>query len=153
MAFIDKKLVAEIATDTTVTTTSVLAGLILACKSERGNLWEAINSTCHMIDGDDRSYSGQFENRDTPLAIALIGSAMFGWAVIYQLVLRALKQKSSIISGIAMAAFAYLIDYYVVPKQFTPGFEKMLSKKAIFFAYVILALALGLRPETSVKSD
>jgi hypothetical protein len=49
----------------------------------------------------------------------------------------------SLAAGAATSAIAYVADYHVVPKRFTPGFEKRLSGGALATVYGVLALALG----------
>jgi len=45
--------------------------------------------------------------------------------------------------GAAVAAGAYVTDYYLVPKRFTPGFEKRLSGQSLALVYGALALGLA----------
>lgn len=45
--------------------------------------------------------------------------------------------------GALVAALAYVTDYHIVPARLTPGFEKHLSRRALFFIYLVLALALA----------
>lgn len=42
-----------------------------------------------------------------------------------------------------MAAGAYVTDYYLVPRRFTPGYEKRLSGQALALIYGALALGLA----------
>jgi hypothetical protein len=44
-----------------------------------------------------------------------------------------------------VTAGAYLTDYYLVPKRFTPGFEKRLSGKSLAAIFVALAAGLAAR--------
>ncbi|CAI07401.1 hypothetical protein ebA2309 [Aromatoleum aromaticum EbN1] len=45
--------------------------------------------------------------------------------------------------GAAVAAGAYVTDYYLVPKRFTPGYEKRLSGQSLALIYGALALGLA----------
>jgi hypothetical protein len=47
-----------------------------------------------------------------------------------------------ILGAAAVAASAYVIDYHLIPKRFTPGFEKRVSGKSL--AAIFAALAIGL---------
>lgn len=49
---------------------------------------------------------------------------------------------TALLGGAAVAAVAYVTDYYFVPKRLTPGFEKRLSGPAMFAVYATLALSL-----------
>lgn len=92
-----------------------------------------------LIDGDERIYGDEFHPRDTVLALGLNLTAMAGWALIYRLVFRNMRRPKSLLSGASMALLAYVVDYHVVPKRFTPGVEKKLSHNAIPALYAALA--------------
>ena len=49
---------------------------------------------------------------------------------------------ASIVRGIATSALAYVTDYYIVPRRFTPGFELCLPRRS--FPWLYGALAVGL---------
>ena len=40
-------------------------------------------------------------------------------------------------------ALAYVIDYKIVPKRLTPGFEYVLPRRSLATVYVVKALALA----------
>ena len=46
-------------------------------------------------------------------------------------------------SGAAVAAIAYVVDFKVAPRRFTPGFEWKLPKRPLRKLYVILAASLA----------
>ncbi len=48
----------------------------------------------------------------------------------------------SLIAGVATAGIAYVVDFYVVPKRLTPGFEKRLSNRSLLGIYAALAAGL-----------
>ena len=50
-----------------------------------------------------------------------------------------------ILDAAAVTAGAYLIDYHLIPKRFTPGFEKRLSGKSLAAVFVALAVGLAAR--------
>ncbi|HRI37834.1 MAG TPA: hypothetical protein PLO50_04690, partial [Nitrospira sp.] len=55
------------------------------------------------------------------------------------------RPKSSITTalvGTGTTALAYITDYYVVPRRFTPGFELCLSSRS--FPWLYGALAVGI---------
>lgn len=47
------------------------------------------------------------------------------------------------VAGATVSALAYVTDYYVVPKRFTPGIEKRLSPMALATTYGVLAASLA----------
>jgi hypothetical protein len=135
-----------IAADTLASSVAVSGALMLGSLIESGSPWAPFNAICHMTDGDDREFGDDFHPRDTMLGMALNVSALLSWAVLYRMALRVSKLRRSILTGAALALAAYIVDYYVVPKRFTPGIEKKLSWKSIAGAYCALALSLAIRP-------
>jgi hypothetical protein len=47
--------------------------------------------------------------------------------------------------GATVAAAAYIIDYHLIPKRFTPGFEKRVSGKSLTAIFAALAVGLAAR--------
>lgn len=45
--------------------------------------------------------------------------------------------------AVVTAVAAYTIDFYLIPKRLTPGFENRLSKRSLFFVYGTFALGLA----------
>jgi hypothetical protein len=43
----------------------------------------------------------------------------------------------------ATATLAYAVDYHLVPKRLTPGFEAHLSGRSMFYVYATLATGLA----------
>ncbi len=125
----------------TLTTT---AAMMSASQIEAGEPFAPFNAICHMVDGDAKQFGDSFNPRDSLLGIALNCSAMVAWGVIYQALFRKSKFPTSVATGLATAAGAYVVDYHLVPKRFTPGIEKKISGKAIFSIYVVLGLTLGI---------
>ncbi|HEY4352285.1 MAG TPA: hypothetical protein VGN31_13725 [Paraburkholderia sp.] len=73
-------------------------------------------------------------------------SAIF-WAMLFEALIDrmpALRQRqqpfSTAMAAAATAATAYVVDYQVVPRRLTPGFEAHLSGKSLAAVYVTRAL-------------
>jgi len=120
------------------------AALLTASRIECGSSWAAINPICHITDGDERSFGDEFDARDSLLGLGISSSVMCAWGVLHAVFFRKVKWPESLAAGGITAAGAYLIDYYLVPRRFTPGIEKKLSPRAILAAYAILGLTLGI---------
>ena len=129
------------------------AAIMLASDKENGSPWAALNSVAHIVDGDRKEQPTAYSPRESWLGIAVNGTAMCAWGVIYEGALLVTKTKSSVLTALTGAIVAYLIDYKVVPKQFTPGIEKRLSHKSVLIAYAALALGLALSPVWNRKTD
>lgn len=74
------------------------------------------------------------------------GASML-WALVYE-VLGRRKRRSRVRAlrdGALVSAIAYGVDYHVVPRRFTPGFELRLPTRALAAVYASLAAGLALR--------
>ena len=120
------------------------AAIMISSDRELGSPWAAINDVAHIVDGDEKEQPTEFSQRESGLGVFVNGTAMCAWGVLYEGALTVTKQKSNIAYGMLASAIAYGIDYYIVPKQYTPGIEKKLSGASIFTAYTLLGLTLGL---------
>ena len=113
-------------------------------KAEAGSAWAPLNAVSHAIWGDRAARRSGFSGKYTLTGTALNqGGAMF-WALVYEKVFgRTRSLPGALLGGAAVAALAFVVDYYVVPKRLTPGYEKRLSPRALAGIYGALALGLG----------
>ena len=122
------------------------AAIMLASDRENGNPWAAVNSIAHIVDGDEKDQPMGYAPRESRLGIVVNGTAMCAWGVLYEGALEVMRARSSPVTAALGMIGSYLIDYKVVPKQYTPGIEKRLSQKAILATYLILGTTLALSP-------
>ena len=133
------------------TATTVAASALGA--AELGNAFSPLNAVSHILWGDRAAFVDEATAKETITGVALNGAAVTAWAGLYELLAGRRARRSnlgrddiqqSLLAGAAVAGIAYVTDYYLVPKRFTPGFEKRLSNKSLFGIYATLALSLGL---------
>jgi hypothetical protein len=78
---------------------------------------------------------------------AIHHAASIFWAILHEKLRPRLSQTGSKTAAIAPAivttAAAYVVDFYVIPKRLTPGFEHRLSKRSLFMVYGTFALGLA----------
>ena len=55
------------------------------------------------------------------------------------------RWDAAVAGGVATSATAYVIDYTITPKRFTPGYEHRLDGRGMLVVYGVLAAALGVR--------
>ena len=132
----------------------------VAGKCEVDSYAAPLNATSHIIWGEEAAEEDQPSLKYTLTGFLLNhGSGIF-WASFYE---RLFGRQSDglnggrrsaaaskdpmplvkpVLGGAAVAAAAYIIDYHLIPKRFTPGFEKRLSGKSL--AAIFAALAVGL---------
>ena len=122
------------------------AVIMLASDRENGSPWAALNCVAHIIDGDEKEQPVGYAPRESRLGILVNGAAMSAWGVLYEGALLVTNTQSNPLTAVLATAAAYVIDYKVVSKQFTPGIEKRLSQKSVLLAYAAMVLAFTLSP-------
>lgn len=112
-----------------------------------------LNAISHILWGRGAARQTNWTLRYTGLGLLLNGVACVFWAGFFQAWRRTLPTQSpgpmSALAGIGTSAVAYITDYYVVPRRFTPGFELCLSRRS--FPWLYAALAVGLLVPHVVK--
>jgi len=132
--------------------TSAIAAL--AGKRENASYAAPINATSHILWGDEAAIRNNASLKYTATGFMLNHLAAIMWAAVHEkwvapAVARwsaerpALAPLASAAGGVAVAAGAYVTDYYLVPKRFTPGYEKRLSGQSMTLIYGALALGLA----------
>jgi hypothetical protein len=127
-------------------TAATTAAVALCGRIESGSGSAPLNAVSHILWGDDAAEHDEADAEHTIAGVALNAAAITGWAGVYELAFgRSARQgdvAAALAGGAAVSALAYFVDYYVVPKRFTPGFEKRLSPTSMLAVYATLALSL-----------
>jgi hypothetical protein len=127
-----------------VSTLAVTGAAVLRAKQEGMAGWRPINSISHILWGSNAADQRQFTVRYTVFGLLLNVVACGFWAWVFRL-WRSRKRPSLIRSigrGLGISVLAYVTDYYLIPRRFTPGFELCLSRRS--FPWIYGALAAGL---------
>jgi hypothetical protein len=107
-----------------------------------------INAISHIAWGDEAARHSDPSLKYTLPGLLLNTAAITSWAVVHEALFGSPPiQRSlakSLAGGAAVSAMAYVTDYHIVPKRFTPGFEKRLSNRSLAATYGVLALGLGI---------
>jgi hypothetical protein len=141
----------------------------LAGKRETGSYAAALNATSHIIWGDRAGKQNVPSLKYTLTGFLLDYASAIFWAVLYEKLfgrapvhrgrtidlqkvrsptplrggsLQQVPLTKRILGAGAVTAVAYITDYHLIPKRFTPGFEKRLSGKSL--AAIFVALGTGL---------
>lgn len=108
-----------------------------------------INAISHVLWGDDAAQAARSDVRHTVPAVAINEGASIFWAALYERVFGRLAENGRIgcalLGGAGVAALAYLVDYHLVPRRLTPGWEYHLDGRSLAAAYGVLALSLPVR--------
>lgn len=129
---------------TAATTTAAIA---TAGKIEDDNALAPLNAVSHMAWGEEAAKQETFSAKYTLLGLTLNKWAQIGWAGMFEVLRRPLSKKNRVAGALGAAtitaATAYVVDYHVVPKRLTPGFEDRLSCRSMAAIYGVMALTLA----------
>ncbi|MDR5817060.1 MULTISPECIES: hypothetical protein [unclassified Caballeronia] len=104
----------------------------------------ALNAVTHCL-WRDAQRQQTFSIKYTALGAGIhMGSAVF-WGVLFEALCPRRAGPVGIVAAAgASALIAYVVDYHVVPKRVTPGFEVHLSKRSLAMTYVALAAGFAI---------
>jgi hypothetical protein len=108
--------------------------------------WAPLNAVSHMAFGDEAALHTDLSARYTATGAALNTAAVVSWAALYAGAMQLAPRRTwpaAVATGAGVAALAYVVDYHVVPRRLTPGFEKRLSGGSMFAIYSALAAGLA----------
>ena len=121
--------------------------MLAACgRAERRDASGPINGPSQWIWGRHAAVRRGFSLRYTVTGYLIHHAMSVLWATLFE---RASHPRNSaspahiLRAAAATSALACLVDYRMVPKRLTPGFERQLSRKSLFATYSVFALALG----------
>jgi hypothetical protein len=115
------------------------AAAALFSRAENGHAARPLNAIAHIYDGGHPPAHDGNGRRNTLVGAGLHTAASIWWAVFYEGALSAQARPRRWRTAFAVAAVAYVVDYYVVGRRFQPGFERYLSPRAMFAVYAALA--------------
>lgn len=106
-----------------------------------------VNGPSQWIWGRQAPFKNRFSWQYTVVGYVIHHAASVFWATFYEKYRGQWgpteSTRSLIVPAIVTTATAYVVDFYVVPKRFAPGFEQRLSKDALLIVYGIFALGLA----------
>jgi hypothetical protein len=128
----------------TAATTAALAAL---GGVREGHPAAALNAVSHIVFGPRAARRDDVSAKYTGTGLALNGAAVTGWALLHAALFRRGDRRPGIaravVEGALVSGLAYLVDYHVVPKRLTPGFEERLPGRDVFALYAVLALCFA----------
>jgi hypothetical protein len=127
---------------------ATLAAVAFRGRADSGSAVAPINATSHVIYGPEAATADLPDVRHTVPGFAINAAACVFWATIYEeLFGRAARRHPgmALIGGPAVAALAYLVDYHLVPKRLTPGWEERVSGRSLAVIFGAMALSLPVR--------
>ncbi len=128
-----------------VASAAISVALAMLARREGKHALQPINATSHWLHG---KRAGRVRKAD--ISHTLVGylthhaSAIF-WAVLFEGLLG--RRRASLLSiagkAAATSAIAGAVDYGLMPKRLTPGWENAVSNRSVRTAFVVMALGLA----------
>ncbi|TFZ07147.1 hypothetical protein EZ313_11190 [Ramlibacter henchirensis] len=129
---------------------SLLATAVLAFAGQRetGSAVAPINAVSHWLWGEEALLENEPTWRHTALGLLTNHAAAVFWAVLHAKLARrspwAGTLPGAVLGGLATSAAASAIDYTIVPKRLTPGFEHRLSTRSMVGVFAALAAGVAI---------
>ena len=125
------------------------AVVTIAGKKETGSAIAPINAVSHWLWGEEAALQEDVSAKYTGVGAATHAlSAMF-WATAHAALRPEYPQRpvaSALAGGLATGAVATVVDYAMIPKRFTPGFEHRIATPSL--AAALMAISLGVAAGT-----
>ena len=116
-----------------------------ASRRATGSYASALNATSHFLWGDRARMRNAYSMKYTGVGFAANYGASIFWALLYEVLGKKRSARRALRDGAITSAIAYVVDYHLVPKRLTPGFELRLPNRALAGIYAALAVGLALR--------
>jgi hypothetical protein len=130
----------------TLASLAMTAALSALARQERRGALQPINATSHWLHGERAGAVAQADAAYTAVGYATHHASAWFWALLFERWLLAHPPPTTLAlikDAAAMSAVAAVVDYALVPKRLTPGWETVLSKRAIAATYAVMAVALA----------
>lgn len=123
------------------------AAISMAGERESGNAVAPINATSHVLWGDDEAGSADsVDLKHTVPGLLINTSAGVFWAFVHELLLQQVRPRdpvAAMASGAAVAALAYVVDYHLIPRRLSPGWDLRLSRRGVALGFATLGACLA----------
>jgi hypothetical protein len=136
------------------TSAAVAVAAAIRGKMELGTALRPLNGISHILWGSHAGNVKTMNAKYTLAGLALNTGACWFWAWLYRKGARKVRASTSgaAAGAIGVAALAYVTDYHLIPRRFTPGFELSLSRHSFPWLYAALAAGLFIPHLNNVKS-
>lgn len=113
-----------------------------AARRTTGSASAGTNATSHWVWGDRAARVKRTDLKHTGLGYLIHHASSFFWAVFHEAWRERRPGTAPVVSAATVATVAYVVDYHVVPRRLTPGFERHLSGRAMFATYAAFGAGL-----------
>ena len=126
-----------------IASTAALAAL---ARAEGKGALQPTNATSHWLHGAEAGRVRRLDAEHTLVGFATHHASALFWALPFELWLAGQPLRSPLRllrDASAMSAIAAAVDYAMVPKRLTPGWELVLRRRSIAATYVAMAFGLA----------
>jgi RsiW-degrading membrane proteinase PrsW (M82 family) len=128
----------------------VTTAVLVKCgERENATPYAAINAISHWLWGDRAAVHDEPSARHTLVGYAIHHASATLWAVLYEKWFGRKAENNAVIpafaGGAVVAAVACFVDYKVVPRRFSPGYEMRLTRRSLFLVYAACGAAFAVR--------
>ena len=116
--------------------------LVILAVSTGKSAAQPFNATSHWLHGAGAARSRRFDLARTGVGYATHHAATIFWATFFEAwaSARPVTRMGEVVTrALAVSALAATVDYTITPKRLTPGWEYVLSKRAMALVYVAMA--------------
>lgn len=107
-----------------------------------------INAVSHWLWGDESLRADRLSVRHTAVGVLTHAMAAVFWAAVQSLASRRWAPDrtlpQALAGGLATSALAFTVDYAMVPRRLTPGYEHRLGRGGMLATYGALAAGFAL---------
>lgn len=123
------------------------AAVMMAAAAEGQSPLKPVNATSHWLWGDEAGHYSRADLKHTAVGAATNQGAALFWGALFGLHLarhphhdtaRILKEAA------LMGLVATAVDYGLIPRRLSPGWELALSRRSVALGMAAMALGLGL---------
>jgi len=129
---------------------SLTTGAMLAWRGrlDSGSALAPINASTHVVWGDQAAQVGGCTLRHTLPGLAINAGACLWWALVLQKLFGTKVDEGglprALMAGAATAGLSYLVDYHLLPRRLSPGWELSLTPRSLALALTAMGAGLAL---------
>ena len=122
------------------------AALALLARAEGKGALQPINATSHWLHGPDAGRVRELDVAHTAIGYATHHASCIFWALPFEWWLSSREDRTAAeVLGVAgaVSGIAAVVDYGIVPRRLTPGWEHAVSRRSVAATFGALALGLA----------
>jgi hypothetical protein len=118
------------------------AALVARGQQERSDAAQPVNGPSQWVWGLHAPYERGFTVRHTVTGYLIHHAMSVFWAGLFEKA-RPRRPVATVAAASVTAAVAYVVDFHVVPRRLSPGFDVALSRRGLFATYAAFAIGLA----------